>query len=125
MALNQPADESMRGSMATQHVKRKFAAVLSADVKGDSCLMGTQLIVKNAQMTERRLNIWNLILVSRLRNNMHKYSRSMGGWGYRKSLTAATFSCIRTACALFVFNCAVKHIHGLRNISKITVCVRR
>jgi len=54
-------------------------------------------------------------LVSRLRNNMHKYSRYKGGWGYRKSLTAATFACTHTTFASYVFQRVVKQMHGWPN----------
>ena len=43
--------------MATQEVKRKLTAILSADMVRDSRLMGTQLIVKDAKMTERGQNL--------------------------------------------------------------------
>ena len=53
-----------------------------------------------------------VVLVYRLRNNMHKYFRYKGGWGYRKSLTAATFACTHTTFATYVFQRVVKQMHG-------------
>jgi hypothetical protein len=51
--------------MTIQEVKRKLSAILGADVKEYSRLMGTQLIVEEAKITKRYTNFWNLFLEGR------------------------------------------------------------
>jgi adenylate cyclase len=64
LALNQPPDLLLGDSMTTQEVKRKLAAILSADVKGYSRLMG-----EDEKGTVHTLNAYKEVMAGLIQNH--------------------------------------------------------
>ena len=62
--LNQPPNYPLGDSMTTQEVKRKLTAILSADVKGYSRLMG-----EDEKGTVRTLNVYKEVMTGLIQHH--------------------------------------------------------